>query len=284
MLADAIRAEGYRLSKNRTVVFWSVMFVPLAWLALGLINIVWTRINQPKATEVGLPEAAGSPLDLAGTMLEAVGIVANPFVMLFVMIAAAILYSGDYRWETWRLVTPRNERLNLLLAKVIAVAGAALATMLLFLLATFIGSVVQALVFDRPLTFAGDLGDVGQFFMLFGLGLVRVMQFTMLALVVAVMSRSLLAALFLPLVVGAAQLALPLVLLPRGIMPHSWAGQLLQPGEAVKALELLIAGAPIPPPVGDGLALKAWASIALWSLVPLGGAIAWFKRQDLSKE
>ena len=29
MLVDAIRAEGFRLSKNRTALFWSLGFVPL---------------------------------------------------------------------------------------------------------------------------------------------------------------------------------------------------------------------------------------------------------------
>jgi ABC-2 type transport system permease protein len=34
----------------------------------------------------------------------------------------------------------------------------------------------------------------------------------------------------------------------------------------------------------DGLLLKAWVSLTLWTLVPLAGALAWFRRQDLSKE
>ena len=33
-----------------------------------------------------------------------------------------------------------------------------------------------------------------------------------------------------------------------------------------------------------GLVLKAWVSLGLWTLVPLAGALAWFQRQDLSKE
>ena len=37
MLVDAIRAESYRLSKNRTALFWSLLFVPI----IG--GMVWKR-------------------------------------------------------------------------------------------------------------------------------------------------------------------------------------------------------------------------------------------------
>ena len=34
----------------------------------------------------------------------------------------------------------------------------------------------------------------------------------------------------------------------------------------------------------DGLVLKSVLSLTVWMLVPLIGALAWFRRQDLSKE
>jgi ABC-2 type transport system permease protein len=43
---------------------------------------------------------------------------------LFLMIGAAAILAGDYRWETWRLLTPRNTRQNLLLAKLVVVGEA----------------------------------------------------------------------------------------------------------------------------------------------------------------
>ena len=33
-----------------------------------------------------------------------------------------------------------------------------------------------------------------------------------------------------------------------------------------------------------GILVKAWLSVGLWTLAPLAGALAWFRRQDLSKE
>ena len=38
MLVDAIRAESFRLSKNRTALFWSLMFVPIISVVIGAIT------------------------------------------------------------------------------------------------------------------------------------------------------------------------------------------------------------------------------------------------------
>ena len=36
--------------------------------------------------------------------------------------------------------------------------------------------------------------------------------------------------------------------------------------------------------LADGIILKSWISLTLWTLLPLAGALAWFRKQDLSKE
>ncbi|MBA3048182.1 MAG: hypothetical protein FP822_01205, partial [Brevundimonas sp.] len=38
MLVDAIRAEGFRLSRNRTALFWSLVFVPMIMLVIGAVT------------------------------------------------------------------------------------------------------------------------------------------------------------------------------------------------------------------------------------------------------
>ena len=38
------------------------------------------------------------------------------------------------------------------------------------------------------------------------------------------------------------------------------------------------------PGLPDGIVLKSIVGLTLWTLAPLAGAIAWFNRQDLSKE
>lgn len=290
MLADAIRAEGYRLSKNRTALFWSVVFVPVVAVAIGaLTNLVLKGsetklLGDAKAPPELREMLVSSPLDLAGAMVSAAADLANPLILAFILIGAATLYAGDYRWESWRLISARNSRPNLLLGKLAVVAIMSLAAMLLMLVAGLIENLIKAAVFERQLTFSMTGAMLGQFLGQFALSWLRIVQFTMVGMLAAVVTRSLLAALFVPLVVGVAQFFSPNMLMPMGVMPDAWVAVLINPGAAVDTVSALITGGAEAAALPDGLPLKAWISLALWVFVPLAGSITWFKRQDLSKE
>ena len=290
MLVDAIRAEGFRLSKNRTALFWSLLFVPIISLAIGAVtNFVLkgseTKILGDEKMPPELKAALGrGTLDMADALVTAAGNLANPLVLLFVLIGAATLYAGDYRWETWRLISARNSRVNLLLAKLAVVAVLALAAMGFMLLGSVLENLIKAAVFERTLTFAMTGEAAGRFLGFFGLSWLRIIQFAMMGMLAAVVTRSLLAALFVPLVFGIAQFFTPQMLLPMGVMPDAWLSVLVNPGAATDAIQAAIAGGERAASLPDGLLLKAWVSVGLWTLAPLAGALAWFRKQDLSKE
>jgi len=290
MLVDAIRAEGFRLSRNRTALFWSLVFVPMIMLVIGAVtNFVLkgseTKILGDEKMPPELKEAlARGTLDLADALVTAAGNFANPLLLLFVLIGAATIYAGDYRWETWRLISARNSRGNLLLAKLAVVAMLALAAMAFMLVASLAENLIKAAVFERTLTFAMTGEKALQFIGFAGLSWLRILQFTMMGMLAAVVTRSLLAALFVPLVFGVAQFFTPQMLAPMGVMPDAWLSVLVNPGAATDVIQAVIKGGVEAAALPDGLVLKAWTSIALWTLIPLAGALAWFRRQDLSKE
>lgn len=290
MLVDAIRAEGFRLSKNRTALFWSLIFVPVITVAVGaLTNFVLKGSSTKLLVDGKAPDQiklmlAGGPLDMGQALVTAAGNFANPLVLLFVLIGAATVYAGDYRWETWRLISARNSRTNLLLAKLVTLAGVALAAMALMLVAAVAESLIKAGVFERRLTVSMTGEMAGQFLGFAGLSWLRIVQFTMMGLLAGVVTRSLLAALFIPLVFGVAQFFTPQILAPMGIMPDAWLAMLVNPGSSADAVKTMIEGGPGAAALPDGLTVKAWASLALWTLGPLAAALAWFPRQDLSKE
>lgn len=285
MLADAIRSEAYRLSKNRMTMFWSVVFLPLLFIVGGAVfHIINKGRGADLAAAADLPPGLGADasVNLMDGLGVALGQAANGGVLVFMLIAAAALYAGDYRWESWRLISARNSRVNLLLAKVAVFKLTALAAMLAFLFAGLVFSLSEALVYGSPLILDAEGFDAGQFALVLLLGWLRIVQYAMIALLAAVATRSLLAALFVPVVVGFAQSLLGgpgLAFL--GWDPSQWQAQLLLPGLAYDTLKAAIAGAPGQP---DGILLKAGLSLALWTLVPLAAAVAWFQRQDLSKE
>jgi ABC-2 type transport system permease protein len=282
MFADAVSAESLRFLRNRSTVFWSVLFVPIASLVISTISVLVMRANtQDMAELVAQLGAGGAPVDL-GELLPSLAVgLANPAMLLFLTIGAATLYAGDYRWETWRLITGRNTRLNLMAGKVAVLALTTVAAMLVMLVMSIVNEVIKAAVFERPLAFSVDGDIAGQFLGLFGLSWLRLMQFTMIALMMAVLSRSLLAALFTPLALGAAQAIGAPMFLGMGLMPDGWTTLLLLPGTAFDAIVAVIQqemGAPT-----EALP-KALLGLALWTAVPLSLALWLFNRQDLSKE
>lgn len=285
LIADSIRSEAYRLSRNRMAVFWSVGFVPVLFLALGFVaNLVMKAKSEELTAKVPELNMPPGPLDLGLELVRGVANLANPIVLLFVLIGVATLYAGDYRWETWRLITARNSRLNLLLGKVVVAAGLTVVGLAAWMIAGVIGDVIKAAVFERPLafTFGGD--EAGRLGLAALLTWARVMQFTMMALLAAVVTRSLLAALFVPLAVAIGQFFLMQFMGVVSLEPGDWIAQLLMPGLAADMLKALIQGGPAAATAPDGVAIKAVTSLALWLLWPLAAALAWFQRQDLSKE
>ncbi|MDO1560265.1 hypothetical protein Q0812_12580 [Brevundimonas sp. 2R-24] len=283
---DAIRAEGYRLLRNRAVLFWSVLFAPICAVAFNTIGFLVMRANAAKlqASEIDLPMMRGE-LDLMEAMIRTASSLAGAPEALFLTVGAATLFACDYRWETWRLLTPRDSRFNLISGKIGVMKLLALVVIIAGILAGVAVSLIQAGVFSRPLTFDGGEDAVVRWLGLIGLAWLRLIQFALVSLLAAVLTRSLMAALLVPLVVGVVQAALPSVLVPMGVPPDSWLTVLLSPGTAYQMLSSpLVATGPGAVSLEAATALKAWLSLALWLTVPAALALLAFSRQDLSKE
>ena len=285
MLADAIRSETWRLLQNRTVLLWSIVFVPIAGLATSIATNLFI---DDKMSAVGdLPprlRLERTTLDLGQALLEAAGTLANPVVLAFLLIGAATVFATDYRWETWRLITARNSRWNLIMGKVGAMKLMALAGLILMLASAFMAAIAKGLIFDNQFAFHFGADTAKSFGLLFALAYVRVVQFLLLALLAATVTRSLVAALFIPLVVGVAQGLLAKASLFVGWQIGDWPTMLLFPGEAYEVLKALIQGGMTAALVPADAVWRAIAGLALWSFGPFLLALAWFQRQDLSKE
>jgi ABC-2 type transport system permease protein len=285
MLVDALKSEAYRVSRNRTAIFCSVLLTPLLIVVGGLIYLLVTKAKgDALAAKANLPAELGNqPVNLAEAFGFAAGNGANGVLLVFMLLAAAAVYAGDYRWETWRLISARNGRPWLILGKIGVMKALAMIAMLATLVAAFIYFISQALVTGRPMSF--DLTDfkLVEFLLTWLLSYIRIVQYGLIALLAAVVSRSLLAALFVPWALGFAQTILGGPLLPIiGWAPTDWVSQLLLPGLAYDTLKAAVSPGPMPLP--EGVVMKAITSLVLWCVVPVAASIAWFQRQDLSKE
>ena len=286
MLADAIRSEAYRFGKNRMGMFWTLIFVPVIALVISVGMMLFTKNKAAEITvnDQAVSMAPSGELNLIASLLDTAGDFANPLIMAFLLIGAATVYAGDYRWETWRLITARNTRPSLVLGKIVTVIGLALLAMLGWLIFSFLADLIQSLIFARPLTASATGDEAGQIFAMTGLGFVRLVQFTMLSLLAASVTRSLLAALFVPLVITIGQFFLMQSMGMIGLTPADWLSHLLIPGLSYDIVKASIQGGSAAAMVPEGAVMKAIISLALWTVVPIALALVWFQRQDLSKE
>lgn len=290
MWADATRAEAYRLAHSRSTWFWSVLFLPIVTVIFGAIGAFVVKANADRLTEAtqAPPELTalltGAPLNLGEALVANAAELAGPALLLFVLIGAATVFAGDYRWETWRLVSARNSRPNLLTGKLLVVLGLSMTAMIAMALAGVMETVIRAFVFERALSFSMSGEQVLGLALLWGLALLRVAQFLMLGLLAAVVTRSMMATLFIPLVVGVAQFFAPNVLLMMGVAPDSWLTLLCSPGAAIDVLHAAVNPSVVAATGQAEMFAKAWVSVLGWTLLPLAGALVWFQRQDLSKE
>ncbi|CAN5364460.1 ABC transporter permease [soil metagenome] len=271
MLADAIAAERFRLWRDRVSLFWGFGFMPLATMLFSMAGDLFVHFFHPGA----IP---GETTDLANRAMGAVAGASGPITALFLLIGAAAIFAGDYRWETWRLVTPRNSRLNLLAAKLVvfgeAAAWSLLATALASVLGGLFGSVINHTTLVGPPT---GTAFVGQYAGVMLVTWLEILLIGGLAALIGVQTRSTLGAVIAGLVVVFVQSTLAATQ-----NATTWKS-LSIPAYAGRVLKTFVASpAEARPELGPaGLALVL---LLIWLVVLAGAAAVLFRRQDLTRE
>lgn len=273
MLADAFRAEGMRFLRQRGAILWGYGFMPALGLVISIATAFFVRTHihtkMPGATLVG------------DSILHQIQGASSPPNQFFVLLAAAALFAGDYRWESWRLFTPRNSRMNLLLGKLGIYALASAGGLLLLSLAGLLQSVLGAAIDGSNLAFP-PLG--GPFLGRLGLGLATgwldLMLLGELALLTAVLTRSNIAAVMVPFALFCVQ-AIAMSLLPGTTRIDPPLKYLL----ALPSLSVdMLRGTPAPFGEHGANPLVAAVIVAGWLAAMLALALWLFQRQDLTRE
>jgi len=274
MLADAIAAERFRLLRDRSTLFWGFCFAPIVGFMINIGGDLFLRYMIKKP----MP---GMTVGLLDQVIKAVAGGAGTFGALFLMIGAAAILAGDYRWETWRLLTPRNTRQNLLLAKLVVVGEAIFWSLALTAVLSAVAAILGSAISQRGLTlsmFGRNLFDL--------IGVVAItwleaMTIAALAACVGVLTRSTMGVVIACLGLRFIEGMLANVL--RAMEPPgSWK---LLANPAYDA-DLLRAALLDPSQLGQasGSAGPALAVLLVWIAALAAGAVVLFRRQDLTKE
>jgi ABC-2 type transport system permease protein len=277
MLADAIAAETYKLLRNRSLLFWGFCAGPAGNFLFNLLTETYLFLRGSGAA---LRLTARANIDLGQQLTQGLSTSTSFFFEIFILAGAAGLFASDYRWETWRLVVPRNSRTNLMLAKFAVFGMAAAIGILAFgifgalsaLYTALLQGLTPSLTLSLPQAAGVFLGALAELMLLGGLA----------ALIVTV-TRTQIAALLAGIAFVIVQtIAMGLV--------HPWEAPLgdfaYLPVMSAYLIRTWAAGQPIGPgsPVDPGMVFPAVLFLGAWIAVLTGLAMAVFQRQDLSRE
>lgn len=284
MFVDAVSSEAFKLRRNVRTSFFAWLFLPSISLVLGLANELW--IEEAMRRPRGGPILDFGPFDIGQALMGAMQPSAMSLLILFCLIGAAVLFAGEYRWETWRLMTPRNTRLNQLGGKILVYALASAASYVLFALASVVTGLIGAAADSQQIRLGLDGDVLLQALGRFGIGWTLLLQAGAVAALAGVATRSIMAALLVPLGLGIAQSilrAIAGVMMPGDV---KWWQPWALPELSADLLRAALAGAPPLPgmEVSAALVWTAGLALAAWIVLGYGGALLLFRRQDLSKE
>jgi ABC-2 type transport system permease protein len=282
MLADAFAAEAARFLRQRSTLFWGFCVVPLGVLAwnLGLDTYVYLHSGGP-ITAMSALARMNMRIDTGQQIASALQRADTAFFKIFFAVGAAGLFGNEYRWETWRLLCPRNSRVNLLLAKLSVYALACALSLLGLALAALVGAIWNAILNGAPLNVAP--GFLRPVLGMFAISWTALMVQGALVAAVAVATRATTGALLAGVVFAFAQGIFSAILSPWEAPLRYFA---LVPELPAELLRGLVTGQDIAPnlaPSADRLPL-AIAVLAGWILLLSGAAMLRFQRQDLPRE
>ncbi|ATQ42579.1 ABC transporter permease subunit [Caulobacter mirabilis] len=285
MLADAFAAERLRLSKARGTLFWSLLFVPIVVMLSAIGNAVFMAFVVGKSGH-DPATVLGSAVDLSQQAMSALNISGFFLAQIFFMICASQVLAGDYRWETWRLLTPRNTRINLMLGKLLTFGVAAAAGLVALIIGRLLGGIIDALIVGSPIALSRNPGEaVSAFAGLFLICWLELMTLAAVAACVAVATRNGVAALLVPIglwlvqgfVIAGAQKGFPTPHDP----PLHWLAAL--PALSVNTVKSAIA-MDTPAYAQPTSAPFALAFLLAWLVGLVALALFLFRRQDLTRE
>jgi len=282
MLLDAYAAEQLRLLKARGTLVWSLAPIPLVYLGYALF-LHWGFHQQAARTGTQALLSASGPIDLIHGAVQALGGAHYVMNIPFLLVAGCAVFGSDYRWETWRLITPRNSRNNLMLAKLALFGVLAAVSLALFVVLAFVGGLFGSALNRVPVVLAQDLGSaLPRLAMMFGLSWLELMVFGAAAACLAVFTRSQFAAFFLTLVWAVGQGIWQLTLQPPDPANPPLKYLAILPGYAADFLKAVIRAGEMAPETHS--VWPALGFLLFWARGLGVVTVLAFGRQDLTRE
>ena len=283
-MLDALAAERLKLTRHKATWF-------LVWLYPVLFLVVYLIAVAVAAAHAGGPVKPSSAAEWIGETALIWKLPDQTIGRLLIGAYVAVVFAGEYGWNTWKLIIPHRSRASLLAAKVVLIVLLFLATFLLTagisLLFTWIEGAVRGRTVPDGVTAAAILDAHGRA----ALAGLAPFLFTLASVgLAAILTRSTIAALVIGLVVAIIEKLF--VQLGPYLAPYAtslvWSLYHALPGyHLVNLASWVTDGAAHRTPFPDGrvVALDWTTSLAVagaWTAALAASAFAAFRRQDIN--
>lgn len=293
-MVSLLRAEAMKVLKNRVLTGFLVWLVPIGQGAFLLISIVIALVSKESARPMAMTSSHQWTVDMIGSWSMIIYFPLNILGRLLPLAFMAVVFAGEYEWDTWKNIIPRSQRVRLILAKYIVlitlVAASILATGLISAGGFAINHRILGMNYGPEFNWEAVHSFLVNYGQQFLLGLLSLLILAGFAALAAILTRSILGGLLAGLGFSVVEpMSLGLLMFLRSIVavPTIMNLYMLTPSfhiDNARSWFLLdgpLAASYVPANTEIGLGLSLTILVA-WAFSLAGLAVFLFQRQDIT--
>ncbi|MDH3944554.1 MAG: ABC transporter permease [Anaerolineae bacterium] len=293
-MINLLRAEWIKIVKYRVLMGFLIWLNPVGQGAFVTIAAIVALFSRESALPMAMTSSHQWTTDMMAPWAIITFFPINIIGRLLPLAFMAVVFAGEYEWDTWKNIIPRSQRVHLFLAKYAVLASlvttSILATGLISALGFATNHKILGLDYGPEFnleTFSDFLGDYGQQLLL---GLLSLLILAGVAALAAIITRSILGGLLASLGISVVEpMSLALLMFLRSIVniPGIIKVYLMTPSFHLdNARSWFLEDLPLAATyVPDGTAISLGLSLtvlAVWAFGLTGLAAYLFQKQDIT--
>ena len=293
-MISLLRAETNKIIKNWVLMGFLVLIMPVGQAAFLAVLIIIALLSAESGRAMALTSSHQWTMDMIGPWSIITNFPFNVFGRFLPLAFMAVVFAGEYEWDTWKNIVPRAPRARLILAKTAVLISIVVISILLTGLISAGGFAANHKILDMDYgpalsweTFNVFLVDYSQQFLLGLLSLLILAGFAALA---AILTRSILGGLLAslgfsviePMSLGLLMFLRSIINVPGIIKLYMLAPSFhLDNAHSWFLFDVPLAASYVPANTEISLALSLLVLVA-WAFGLTGLALFLFQRQDIT--
>ena len=289
-----LRAEATKILKNYVLMGFLVLLVPVGQGAFLVVSIIIALLSTESGRAMAMVSSHQWTVDMIGSWGMITYFPLNIFGRFLPMAFMAVVFAGEYEWDTWKNIIPRSPRVRLILAKYIVLTSLVVASILLTGLISAGGFATNHIILNMDYGPELNWATISDFLVAYGqqflLGLLSLLILAGFGALAAILTRSILGGLLASLGLSVIEpMSLGLLMFLRSIInaPNIITLYMITPSFHIDnarswfLLDIPLVASYVPTNIEISLGLSL-VILAAWAFGLTGLAVYLFQRQDIT--